>query len=68
MPADFIALSPNLADYVTDVRAGLDPAAGSSGRQLWVAGGVSAKARRWFEAKGWSVHATAQKRLLPRSC
>jgi hypothetical protein len=66
VPADYIALTANLADYVMDVRAGLEPAAGSSGRPLWVAGGVSAKARQWFEANGWTVHANAQKRLLPR--
>jgi hypothetical protein len=65
-PADYIALTRNLADYVIDVSAGLEQVAGASGRQLWVAGGVSATARQWFEANGWTVHANAQKRLLPR--
>jgi hypothetical protein len=65
-PADYIALTTNLADYVIDVRAGLEQVAGVSGRQLWVAGGMSAMARQWFEANGWTVHANAQKRLLPR--
>ena len=49
-----------------DVRAGLDQAPDVSGRQLWVAGGMSRTARQWFEAKGWTVHANEQKRLLPR--
>ncbi len=65
-PADYIALTTNLADYVMDARAGLEPVASVSGRQLWVAGGMSAMARQWFEANGWTVHANAQKRLLPR--
>jgi uncharacterized membrane protein len=65
-PADYIALTANLAGYVMDVRAGLERVAGVSGRQLWVAGGMSAVARQWFETNGWTVHANAQKRLLPR--
>jgi hypothetical protein len=65
-PADYIALTANLADHVMDVRAGLEQVVGASDRQLWVAGGVSAMARQWFEASGWTVHADAQKRLLPR--
>jgi hypothetical protein len=65
-PADYVALTANLADYVMDVRAGLDQVAGVSDRQLWIAGGMSAMARQWFQASGWIVHANAQKRLLPR--
>jgi hypothetical protein len=65
-PADYVTLTAHLADYVMDVRAGLDQAPDVSGRQLWVAGGMSRTAREWFEAKGWSVHANEQKRLLPR--
>ena len=65
-PADYVTLTAHLADYVMDVRAGLDQAPDVSGRQLWVAGGMSRTARQWFEAKGWTVHANEQKRLLPR--
>lgn len=65
-PADYVSLTAHLADYVMDVRAGLDQAPDVSGRQLWVAGGMSRTARQWFEAKGWTVHANEQKRLLPR--
>jgi hypothetical protein len=65
-PADYVALTAKLADRVVDVRAGLGQEPEVSGRHLWVAGGASGKARKWFEADGWTVHANAQKQLLPR--
>ena len=65
-PADYIALTAHLADHVLDVRAGPGQLPGASGRHLWIAGGMSGKARKQLEAKGWTIHANAQARMLPR--
>jgi hypothetical protein len=65
-PADYVALTRDLADYAVDVRVALEKTAGVSSRELWLAGGITQIARQWFESNGWKVHTKAQKRLLPR--
>jgi hypothetical protein len=64
LPADYVALTPHLTGVVMEASGGLDKVAGVSGKQLWIAGGVSPKARGWFEANGWTVRAEARERLL----
>ncbi len=65
-PADYVALTRDLADYALDGRVALEKTRGVSSRELWLAGGITPLARQWFESNGWTVHAEAQKRLLPR--
>jgi len=64
LPADYVALTPHLTGVVMEASGGLDGVAGVSGKQLWIAGGMSPKARGWFEANGWTVRAEARERLL----
>jgi hypothetical protein len=62
-PADYVALTQDLAEFVYE--QALYPVAGVSDKQLWVAGGMSPAARKWFEKNGWTVRSEAHKQLLP---
>jgi hypothetical protein len=66
LPADYVALTQHLIGFVIKARGGLEKLADVSKKQLWVAGRMSAMARKWFEESGWTVHANAHKKLLPR--
>jgi hypothetical protein len=64
-PADYVALTRDLAETEIEARAGLPEGSRAAVRELQVAGGMSALARQWFEANGWSVKTGARQRLLP---
>jgi hypothetical protein len=64
-PADHVFFTESLASYFRAARSGLEDLAGASSKQLWIAGGMSPKARKWFEESGWTVHTDARERLLP---
>jgi hypothetical protein len=66
-PADHVFFTESLASFFRAARSGLDDLAGASGKQLWIAGGMSPKARKWIEESGWAVHTDARKKLLPGS-
>jgi hypothetical protein len=65
VPADHVFFTSSLAGFFRAARSGLDDLAGVSGKQLWIAGGMSPMARKWIEESGWTVHIDARKRLLP---
>lgn len=64
-PTDYVALTPALARAVEAARADLSKLAGGRGGHLWLTGRASPTARRWLEARGWTLHLNAKKRLLP---
>ncbi len=66
-PADYVALTRDLAGTEIEARGGLSEVGASGARHLWVAGGMSSPARQWFESNGWTVHVRARKRLLPEA-
>jgi hypothetical protein len=65
-PADYVALTRSFADQVIDPRVAREKVGGASSGRLWVAGGISAMAKKWLEANGWSVRANLREQLLPR--
>ncbi len=65
VPADYVSFTENLATYFTAARSRLDEVPGAKDKQLWLAGGMSAKAREWIEDSGWTVH--TDRRNAPRS-
>jgi hypothetical protein len=65
VPADYVFFTSSLAGFFRAARSAIDDVAGVSGKQLWIAGGMSQMARKWLEESGWKVHTDARKRLLP---
>jgi hypothetical protein len=65
VPADHVFFTESLAGYFRAARSGLEDLASASSKQLWIAGGMSPKARKWIEESGWAVHTDAREQLLP---
>jgi hypothetical protein len=60
-PADHVSFTESLSGFFREARSGLDDLAGLSGKELWIAGGMSSMARKWLEKNGWTVHTNARK-------
>jgi hypothetical protein len=64
-PVDYLSLTLHLAGYFQAARSGLENVPDVTGKELWIAGGISPMAREWVEENGWEVHANAEEQLLP---
>jgi len=66
VPVDYIVWTDSVANGTTAATTQLQASAGSAGRELWVAGGLTPLARKEFEARGWKVFdKTAEKLIGP---
>jgi hypothetical protein len=65
VPADHVFFTSSLAGFFREARSGLDDVPGVSSKQLWIASGMSPRARTWLEESGWTVHTDVKERLLP---
>jgi hypothetical protein len=66
-PLDYVFLTSNFSGYFEAARSGLEDVPDVSGKEVWVAGGMSPAARKWLEECGWEVHTNAQEQLLPET-
>jgi hypothetical protein len=66
-PLDYVSLTSNLAGYFEAARSGLEDMPDVSGKEVWIAGGMSPTARKWVEESGWDVYTNAREQLLPES-
>jgi hypothetical protein len=56
VPSDYVSLSSNLAAFFKVARTGLEGVPGVERKELWLAGGMSPRARKWVEESGWTIH------------
>jgi hypothetical protein len=63
-PLDYLVWTEPIARFVTAVNKLVDETGGAKGKQLWVTGTLSARAKKELESRGWAVQERTEERLL----